>query len=54
MQKGRHLRTALTGKSAFVFLDEKDVDSTNNHAERMLRYAVIRQKRGEGTSSTKE
>ena len=37
----------------FVFLDESGVDPTNNHAERMLRYAVIWRNRSQGTSSAK-
>lgn len=40
-------------ESLFVFLDEEGVDPTNNHAERMLRYAVIWRKRSQGTESTK-
>lgn len=40
-------------ESLFVFLDEKHIDPTNNHAERMLRYAVLWRNRSQGTSSTK-
>ena len=40
-------------ESLFVFLDESGVDPTNNHAERMLRYAVIWRNRSQGTSSAK-
>ena len=40
-------------ESLFVFLDEEGVDPTNNHAERMLRCAVIWRKRNQGTESTK-
>lgn len=40
-------------ESLFVVLDEEGVDPTNNHAERMLRYAVIRRKRSQETESIK-
>jgi transposase len=39
--------------SLWVFLFEHGVSCTNNHAERMLRYAVLWRKRSQGTSSEK-
>lgn len=39
--------------SLWVFLVEQGVSPTNNHAERMLRYAVLWRKRSQGTSSEK-
>lgn len=39
--------------SLWVFLLENGVPCTNNHAERMLRYAVLWRKRSQGTSGEK-
>lgn len=39
--------------SLWVFLVEQGVSPTNNHAERMLRYAVLWRKRSQGTASDK-
>lgn len=39
--------------SLWLFLLEQEVSPTNNHAERMLRYAVLWRKRSQGTSSDK-
>jgi transposase len=39
--------------SLWVFLEVHDVDPTNNHAERMLRYGVLWRKRSKGTQSDK-
>jgi len=40
-------------ESLWVFLHEEGVEPTNNHAERMLRYAVLWRKRSLGTQSQK-
>jgi transposase len=40
-------------ESLWVFLDEKDVEPTNNRAERALRFAVLWRKRSNGTQSDK-
>lgn len=40
-------------ESLWVFLHEEGVEPTNNHAERMLRYAVLWRKRSLGTQSEK-
>jgi transposase len=37
----------------WVFLDEEGVTPTNNHAERVLRFAVLWRKRSLGTKSDK-
>jgi transposase len=39
--------------SLWIFLEVHDVDPTNNHAERMLRYGVLWRKRSKGTQSEK-
>jgi transposase len=39
--------------SLWVFLEKEGVSPTNNHAERMLRYAVLWRKRSQGTASEK-
>ena len=39
--------------SLWIFLEVADVDPTNNHAERMLRYGVLWRKRSKGTQSKK-
>jgi transposase len=40
-------------EALWVFLHEEGVEPTNNHAERMLRYAVLWRKRSLGTQSEK-
>lgn len=40
-------------ESLWIFLLEQGVSPTNNHAERMLRYAVLWRKRSQGTASEK-
>jgi len=40
-------------RSLWLFLEEEGVAPTNNHAERMLRYAVLWRRRSQGTASTK-
>jgi len=40
-------------RSLWLFLEVEGVAPTNNHAERMLGYAVLWRKRSQGTASTK-
>jgi len=40
-------------ESLWLFLDIVEVDPTNNHAERTLRYGVIWRKRSKGAQSSK-
>ncbi|VBB44962.1 transposase [uncultured Desulfatiglans sp.] len=47
----RRLRREI--ESLWTFLSEQGVDPTNNHAERMLRFAVLWRKSSQGTSSEK-
>lgn len=47
----RHIEDEMD--SLFTFLLEKDVDPTNNFAERMIRFAVLWRKRSQGTKSDK-
>lgn len=47
----RSLETEM--ESLWVFLHEEGVEPTNNHAERMIRYAVLWRKRSLGTQSEK-
>jgi len=46
-------RLAKEIESLWVFLEHEGVSSTNNHAERMLRYAVLWRNRSQGTASEK-
>ncbi len=51
---GRFARRLLREiESLWTFLAEEGVDPTNNHAERMLRFAVLWRKRSYGTRSEK-
>lgn len=52
-KKGPPERRRAEVDSLWVFLLEQGVSPTNNHAERMLRYAVLWRKRSQGTSSDK-
>ena len=53
-QAGTFVRTlAKEMDNLWVFLHEEGVEPTNNHAERMLRYAVLWRKRSLGTQSEK-
>jgi transposase len=47
----RHIENEMD--SLFTFLFEEGVDPTNNFAERMIRFAVLRRKRSQGTKSDK-
>jgi transposase len=45
----RHLERELT--LLWLFLEKEGVAPTNNHAKRILRFGVLRQKRAQGTAS---
>lgn len=46
-------RLAKEMESLWLFLDQHDVEPTNNHAERALRFGVLWRKRSNGTQSDK-